>query len=116
MTDEHRPILPRIACPSWCDLAREEFHRSDYDSSTAAGLLARVHSTTVAVVGSTSVDLQALETANPDGSSPLVDPASIAVYGLEDGPQLTPADALALADALRAAAARLPLLDQGPRS
>ena len=33
----------------------------------------------------------------------------------QDGPQLSAADALALADALRAAAARLPLLDdEGP--
>ena len=114
MPTQPQPIAPRTACPPWCDLSAESFHNSDYDSITEAGLLARNHSTTIAEIGSISVDLVAMETANPDGAHPLVDPAGIAVYGLEDGPQLTPADALALADALRAAAARLPLLD-GPR-
>ena len=56
-----------------------------------------------------------METADHDGAAPLLDPASIALYGLEDSPQLSAADALDLADALRAAAARLPQLDEAPR-
>lgn len=56
-----------------------------------------------------------METADHDGAAPLLGPASIALYGLEDSPQLSAADALDLADALRAAAARLPQLDEAPR-
>jgi len=114
MPDQTPPIAPRVTCPPWCDLAADEAHRDDYDSTTA-GLLARMHSTTIASTERFTVDLVALETADPDGAAPLLDPASIALYGLEDSPQLSAADALDLADALRAAAARLPQLDEAPR-
>lgn len=105
------PIRPRVACPRWCDFARDDEHTGDYTSTTAAGLLARIHSTTVTAWGRYAVDLTAVETAQPDGAAPLVDPPTIAAYGLEDGPELSAVDARRLADALRAAAERLDHLD-----
>lgn len=105
-------------CPSICCTtltSAPEAIASDAAVWRSSCLLARMHSTTIASTERFTVDLVAMETADHDGAAPLLGPASIALYGLEDSPQLSAADALDLADALRAAAARLPQLDEAPR-